>query len=308
MQLCILVLFMFMACSIPLRIQSYLHRFMQSQKRLTSYKKSAEHEIPISELLRGNFGRAKNGKLRQGPSIEQTKRLREYNRRESARIPNSAYSHLKLAQHLWSEVVEPDDICIDATCGNGYDSAIIAQLLNLKSDRVGESGKLYCMDVQELALQNTKLKLLEELQLIDNGDGCSLKDNESLFDHKVHLLLKNHRTFPEEIEKNSVKLIVYNLGYLPGGDKAITPRTEDTLESIKNAIPLLKSRGLLSVLCYRMHSYEAKEESMEIEKLLSKLDPESYRSFSHTPINWPLAPLLITTYKLPKTQISLRTT
>ena len=229
--------------------RSFLPRSMHYQTCYTSYK-TAQNEIPINELLRGNFGRSKNGKLRRGPSIEQSQRLKEHNRIENARIPNSAYSHLKLAHHLWSEVVKPGDICIDATCGNGHDSALMAQLLGLVDVR--GPGKLYCMDVQEIALQNTKMKILEKIQPADirNDDGCC-SHNDSLFNEKVSLVLRNHRTFPEEIEENSVKLIAYNLGYLPGGDKGITTQTDSTLESIKNAMPLLKSCGLLSVLCYR---------------------------------------------------------
>lgn len=267
-------------------IQRFWYYRAAGGERWSSSTSDDRNDLTISELLHGNFGRTKNGKLRQGPSIEQTRLLREYNRQENARVPNSAYSHLVMAQNMWREVVESGDVCIDATCGNGHDSAFIAQLLDLTSGQ----GQLYCMDVQEVALRNTKARILEKVILTDDDQ----------FNNSVHLFQRNHRTFPEEIKENSVKLIVYNLGYLPGGDKNITTRKTDTLQSIIIAITLLKTGGLLSILCYRKHSIEAMEESIEIEKVLSELDPGSFRSFSHAPINWPLAPLLITTYKLPR--------
>ena len=143
---------------------------------------------------------------------------------------------------------------------------------------------LYCFDVQDIALQKTR----EALQA-----------KNPLYMDRVHLEKRNHRNFPEYIRPSSVKLIVYNLGYLPGGNKDITTQGEDSIESIVNALDLLQPRGLLSVLCYRMHSEDAMEETKDVEAVLTSLDPQRFRSFAHYPINWPLAPLLITTYKLP---------
>jgi hypothetical protein len=89
-----------------------------------------------------------------------------------------------------------------------------------------------------------------------------------------------------------------NLGYLPGSDKSIVTSKDDTCVSIRNALTLLKPRGLLSVLCYRMHSDDAVSEAAAVEDELRILPPERWRTFSHTPLNWPRAPLLITAYRL----------
>lgn len=46
----------------------------------------------------------------------------------------------------------------------------------------------------------------------------------------------------------------YNLGWLPGGDKSITTKLEDTLESIEAAKRVVKHGGMISVMLYRGHA------------------------------------------------------
>lgn len=46
----------------------------------------------------------------------------------------------------------------------------------------------------------------------------------------------------------------YNLGWLPGGDKSITTKLEDTLQSIEAAKRLVKHGGMISVMLYRGHA------------------------------------------------------
>ena len=139
------------------------------------------------------------------------------------------------------------------------------------------------MDIQEQALEKTR----QAISAID----------PALLD-RTHIVNRNHRSFPEMLAQNSVSLVVYNLGYLPGSDKSIVTNKENTIISIRAALSLLKPRGLLSVLCYRMHCDDAMLEASAVEDELRTLPPERWRTFSHTPLNWPRAPLLVTAYRL----------
>lgn len=132
--------------------------------------------------------------------------------------------HIKKAHSLWKGIVQPADTVIDATCGNGHDSLILSTLV--------PEGTLYVFDIQKEALEKTKEKLTHTHYIPIHG---------------------SHAQFPPEIQKGSVRLIVYNLGYLPGGDKSITTLTESTLESIQNALPLLTPDGILSITLYPGH-------------------------------------------------------
>lgn len=173
-------------------------------------------------------------------------------------------SHLDLAHSYWERLIQPTDTIIDATCGNGHDTLFLTSL---------NPHKIYACDIQEQAIAATKEKL---------GD----KQNNITF------ILACHSTFPEEIEKSSVRLIVYNLGYLPGGDKELTTQLETTLQSIKSACDLIAPGGAISITCYPGHP----EGAMEEEKLLeecSRLDSKTWNCCHHRWLNRSKSPSLL---------------
>lgn len=160
--------------------------------------------------------------------------------------------HLLKAHTEWSQVVKPGDIAIDATCGNGHDTLVIAKMILTPT-----SGALYAFDIQAEAILKTKQKLLQHLP------------PEIL--NRIHLIHSCHTTIGDHLLPESVKLIVYNLGYLPGSNKTIITQTPDTLTSLEKALSLLTKDGLISITCYPGH-LGGKEESEEILNFIDKLD------------------------------------
>jgi len=189
-----------------------------------------------------------------------------------------ASGHIPLSHTLWSQVIKVGDVVIDATCGNGNDSLLLAKLsIDIKK------GCLYCIDIQSEAIKNTHIKLESEL-----GDQLV---------NRIKFYQQNFTSFPTEILPNSVKCIVYNLGFLPRGNLSIITQTQDTLQSLRAALPLVTRGGLISVTCYRGHE-GGEEEAAAVRQLAATLDPDKWRVFSHDPINRALAPVLITVYKI----------
>jgi ubiquinone/menaquinone biosynthesis C-methylase UbiE len=133
-------------------------------------------------------------------------------------LTNASYfkSHIDLAHRYWQDIVTFGDIVIDATCGNGHDTLMLAKLA-LNNDL----GNVYALDIQACAIAKTKELLTHELPM-------------DLLP-RVHFIEGSHETFPDQIQEKSVKLIVYNLGYLPGGNKSLTTRTSSTLHSLAAA-------------------------------------------------------------------------
>ena len=143
----------------------------------------------------------------------------------------------ELAMHIVRAYVNPGDTVIDATCGNGHDTLALAKM---------EPLRLYAFDVQETAVRATA-QLLE-----DSGYSSALAEGRfviTLLDHK------NLKGFCKEHgrEENSVKVVVFNLGYLPGGDKEITTETPATLAAVQNAMELLAPNGLVCITMYSGH-------------------------------------------------------
>lgn len=144
------------------------------------------------------------------------------------------WSHRMMAVY-----VREGDTVIDATAGNGHDTHFLARL-------VGPNGKVFSFDIQEEALAQTRKRL---------------EDDPDPADH-VTLLQSCHTQLREQLPDTaprSIKGIMYNLGYLPGGDRQLTTTLQTTLASLEQALELLAEGGILTVVCYPGHDEGAKE-------------------------------------------------
>lgn len=144
-------------------------------------------------------------------------------------------SHLTYTHDLWRTHLKTGDIAIDATCGRGKDAAVLL-------DAVGPQGHLYCIDLQEEAITSTQARL---------------KDAKN-----VTYLCQSHEVLP----KVKAHLIVYNLGYLPGGNHTKTTTAQTTFQSVLSGLERLEERGLITLMLYWGH-----EEGKALLEALSTL-------------------------------------
>ncbi len=157
--------------------------------------------------------------------------------------------HLDQAYLYWKNLLKPGDQVIDATCGNGKDSLRLAELV--------PEGHVYALDIQEIALQKAK-------ELIPYSN--------------ISYLHQSHTQLPP----GRFKLVVYNLGYLPGGNKDLTTLTSTTLESLQKAAQLIVIGGGLSITCYPGHPEGALEEEA-VKGWVQALDSKKWLIARH---NW----------------------
>lgn len=184
-------------------------------------------------------------------------------------------SHLELAHTYWNMVLKPGDIAIDATCGNGHDTKFIADIVLTK-----DLGIVYACDLQPQAIESTKL---------------FLKDDP--YKDRVKYFLGCHSSFSKAILPHSVKLIVYNLGYLPKGDKELTTQSETTLQSIEHAMELICKGGMISITCYPGHT-EGMREERHVLDFTRHLDPKCWWVCHHQWINRVKSPSVLILHKL----------
>lgn len=149
-----------------------------------------------------------------------------------------------------------EKIVVDMTMGNGFDSEFLLSN-NIK--------KLYGFDIQNKAFENTKKRL--------NDAGYS----------NFELYVSNHKNIDNYIDEN-VDLFVYNLGYLPKGDKSITTVGEDVIESLKKALELLNINGMIWITFYPGHE-AGKIEAELIENYLNGLEQKKYHILKMDYIN-----------------------
>ncbi len=134
----------------------------------------------------------------------------------------------ELAHEIISAELKAGESAIDATAGNGHDTLFLCQL-------TGPTGSVYALDIQQKALDQTANRL------------------QSADYHNYHLVCCNHCQLREMIPDHShqqIGAIMFNLGYLPGGDHAIMTQMESTLTAIRSSLELLRPEGILTVLAY----------------------------------------------------------
>ena len=149
--------------------------------------------------------------------------------------------------HRWlAEVVRPGDRVLDATAGNGHDTVFLAEL-------VGRDGHVLAIDLQATAIDETRAHLTET-GLVD----------------RVELLQANHADAHEWLAGRPLRAAVFNLGYLPGGDHAITTRTESTLHALQVTLDHLEPGGRLVIVRYPGHE-EGLRESEAVQEWASAL-------------------------------------
>ena len=76
-------------------------------------------------------------------------------------------------------------------------------------------------------------------------------------------------------EPESVDLILFNLGYLPGGDHSVCTRAETTLPALEAALTLLKPGGAVGVIIYSGGD-TGNEEKDAVLDWLKSLDSRRY--------------------------------
>lgn len=183
--------------------------------------------------------------------------------------------HLDLAKQYWQQLLKEGDLVIDATCGNGHDTLFLKQL-------IGPDGIIWGIDIQKQAIENTHIRLKNFF-----GDD-ELKN--------VHFVHSSHDCFPKNILINTISLIVYNLGYLPGGDKSITTIIDSTIASLEKSLLLLKLYGAVTITLYPGHEEGFKEQQAVLDwaKCLSK---EQWTVCHTSWLNRPYSPSLLLIYR-----------
>ena len=139
-----------------------------------------------------------------------------------------------MAHTLWRAVMRPGDTAVDATMGNGWDTVALALMLadlESTSDPAVESkpGRVVAFDIQEDALTSTRTRMDKDL----TPEQAS----------RVDLVLKSHDMMEEHVrEHDSVGVVCFNCGYLPGPDGNKVVRTATTTTCLLYTSPSPRDR------------------------------------------------------------------
>ncbi|WP_409344599.1 class I SAM-dependent methyltransferase [Paenibacillus sp. MBLB4367] len=174
-------------------------------------------------------------------------------------------SVLSCAHKLVEERLRSGETAVDATVGNGVDTLFLAKL-------TGAAGRVYGFDIQEAALAKAQERLRE------SGLGTA---------ESVSLVCSSHERMLDHIDASlhgQVGAVMFNLGYLPGGDHATITTAASTLPALTAALTLLRKGGIVTVVLYPGHEGGA-EEAEAVQQWAVQLPQSEFQSLCYRFLN-----------------------
>lgn len=148
---------------------------------------------------------------------------------------------------------------IDATAGKGADTLFLAE----------RAAIVYAFDIQKQAIDLTVKRI--------NQAGHT----------NVHLIHDSHEKILEWVPQkviNNTAAVVFNLGYLPSGDKSITTTTSSTLQTLDRLLPALPKGCAVLITAYPGHEEGAREKTA-VEEYISTVDQHAFHAAKYQFIN-----------------------
>lgn len=169
------------------------------------------------------------------------------------------YQITEYCHHFLREYIHEGDHCIDATCGKGCDTEFLCR-------SVGKTGRVYGFDIQREAVEQTRIRL--------ERAGCA--------DQAV-LICDGHEKMADYV-KDQAAVIMFNFGYLPGGDHSVATRPRTSLKAVQEGLDLLKTGGVMS-LCIYSGGDTGYEEKNTLLAYLKGLDTKYWLVIVHSYYN-----------------------
>lgn len=156
-----------------------------------------------------------------------------------------------LSHYIIENFVDNKGIALDGTLGNGGDCDFLSKIFD----------KVYAFDIQNEVIENYRNKNI----------------------HNVNLILDSHSNVKKHI-KEQLDVAIFNLGFLPGGNKNITTMVDSTLKAIEDTLSLIKSGSILIIVVYPGHG-EGKKESDALLNYTKALPKNEFGVMIHKVIN-----------------------
>lgn len=172
-------------------------------------------------------------------------------------------SILVMNQELIGRAISKGSRVIDATAGNGHDTLFLAEL-------VGDSGHVYAFDIQQEALAQTEQRLTQH----------RVAQRATLF-HAGHDKMLQH--IPGD-SVGKIDAVLFNLGYLPRGNKQTITTAITTIPALEQAIHCLAPGGIIAVVAYVGHP-GGQEEARAVLDWCKSLDPKHFQAFRYELLN-----------------------
>ena len=141
------------------------------------------------------------------------------------RVPD--LSAVQLCHEFLTAHLQPGGLYVDATCGNGGDTAFLCRL-------VGPEGRVLGFDIQPEAIASTR-KHLEQL-----GVPAS----------RYELHCQSHADLLQVVQPGTADAVMFNFGWLPGADHAVFSTASSSIPALQAALEAVRPGGVVSAILY----------------------------------------------------------
>ena len=131
---------------------------------------------------------------------------------------------VKFVQDFLAARLADPRLCIDATCGNGGDTAFLCRL-------VGKEGRVLGFDIQPEAIASTRQNLARK--------GLA-----------AELHCDSHANLLQYVQPGTVDAVMFNFGWLPGADHGVFSHAQSSIPALEAALEALRPGGVLSAILY----------------------------------------------------------
>ena len=124
---------------------------------------------------------------------------------------------------LTSRLAEPK-LLVDATCGNGGDTAFLCRL-------AGKEGRVLGFDIQPEAIASTERNLAAK--------GLS-----------AELHCDSHANLLQYVTPGTADAVMFNFGWLPGADHGVFSTAQSSIPALKAALEAVRPGGVVTAILY----------------------------------------------------------
>ncbi|MDW7646252.1 MAG: class I SAM-dependent methyltransferase [Desulfuromonadales bacterium] len=192
------------------------------------------------------------------------------------------------AHQFVGEVLAEGDLAVDLTAGRGKDTLFLSRC-------VGPSGQVLAFDIQRQALQTSQQALLEAgitAPVLEAGAVLPVSQPGVCLIHDSHAHVGRYLAQ----FSRPPRAFMANLGYLPGGDAAVTTQGDSTLAAVEAALAALAVGGRLALVLYIGHP-EGRKEATLLSQRFSQLSARQWYVLKVETSNRQEAPFLLVAEK-----------
>lgn len=174
------------------------------------------------------------------------------------------------SHYLCAGVLNPGDMAVDITLGNGKDCLHLARCVEART-----TGAVLGFDIQHAALERSASLLATHdfpacIHTDATRDSCMARTEPYPgITSGVHLFHSGHQDLQRHLQR-APKVVLGNLGYLPGGDHRISTTASTTLSAVKQGLAALVPKGRLVLVAYPGHP-SGRQEAKDLAEYFTTL-------------------------------------